>query len=313
MSRPLLPLAVLLSLGFALLEEALAVAPPRSLPEEIARLVGQLGSSEYRERQEASKELEAIGAPALPALARAAESKDLEVRLRAKRLLKGHQANLRLLVTKLKGHWEIDPKAPEDHHLSVTLAGKHVRDADLASLRWLAGLGQLHLHDTAVTDKGLWGLRRHRELRRLTLDRTPITDAGLLHLRDLVKLESLDLDGASVKGPGLVHLKALSRLESLGLSDTPLTDAGLAHLRGLEKLRLLDLSRTKVGDAGLAHLRKAARLHRLYVAGTRVTDAGLVHLYGLGKLERVTLADARVTGKGIAALKKALPRVIVES
>jgi hypothetical protein len=54
----------------------------------IARLIGQLGSVKFDEREAASKALAALGRPARQALTRATRSGDAEVRTRARRLLK---------------------------------------------------------------------------------------------------------------------------------------------------------------------------------------------------------------------------------
>jgi hypothetical protein len=63
-------------------------AVPAPLPDKadaarIKRLVEQLGSPEFQEREKAVKELAAIGEPALEALRKAAESNDAEVKTRA--------------------------------------------------------------------------------------------------------------------------------------------------------------------------------------------------------------------------------------
>src|SRR5438876_1130428 len=71
--RGIAVLLVALPLAFA------AAAPDRS----VERLIGQLGSDDFAEREAASKKLEAIGEPALDALARATTSSDPEVRRRA--------------------------------------------------------------------------------------------------------------------------------------------------------------------------------------------------------------------------------------
>jgi hypothetical protein len=60
-------------------------------PEEaarIARLVGRLGSGSFRERQEATRALDAVGGPALDALRVAERSPDPEVRRRARDLIR---------------------------------------------------------------------------------------------------------------------------------------------------------------------------------------------------------------------------------
>src|SRR4051794_24003756 len=68
----------------------LALALPGvARPEDgrIDRLISQLGSSRYADREEASKALDEIGAPALDALRKAAGAKDAEIRRRAEALV----------------------------------------------------------------------------------------------------------------------------------------------------------------------------------------------------------------------------------
>ena len=71
----------------------LALAVPSAFAQEapgarIEKLVKQLGSDEYQEREDASRKLKEIGRPAIPALKKALKSEDLEVRLRAESILK---------------------------------------------------------------------------------------------------------------------------------------------------------------------------------------------------------------------------------
>jgi hypothetical protein len=86
-SRLLLP-ALVFGLGLA----GLAVIPlPAAAPppntKSVAQLVQQLSSAEYDDREAATEALESIGEPALVALRKAAESRDMEVRKRAGELV----------------------------------------------------------------------------------------------------------------------------------------------------------------------------------------------------------------------------------
>jgi WD40 repeat protein len=65
-----------------------STAPAQPGPAEIQKLIDQLGSGSYVERQAASNRLREIGEPAWSALRKAALSDDLEVRRRAARLAK---------------------------------------------------------------------------------------------------------------------------------------------------------------------------------------------------------------------------------
>src|SRR5205807_7141528 len=70
----------------------------------IAKLVNQLGSSAFRDRQAAAKALEAIGLPALPALRKAAEGADAEVARRATRLVEAIEKGFDQLLADYRGY-----------------------------------------------------------------------------------------------------------------------------------------------------------------------------------------------------------------
>jgi hypothetical protein len=75
-------------LAVSLCALGLADEPAKSAdPARIAKLIEQLGSAKFSEREAASKELEEIGVPALEALQKAAKSSDLETRKRAQKLI----------------------------------------------------------------------------------------------------------------------------------------------------------------------------------------------------------------------------------
>jgi uncharacterized protein (TIGR03067 family) len=78
--------------------------------DRVARLIWQLGHDEFAKREQASKELDAIGEPALPALGKAAAGGDPEVQRRAERLVASITGRIRDAVTKkelekLQGTW----------------------------------------------------------------------------------------------------------------------------------------------------------------------------------------------------------------
>jgi hypothetical protein len=84
--------AAFLLCGGALAQDKSAPAPPAQprpvlSPAQIEKLVNQLGASDYRTREEASRTLMAVGSPAMEPLAKAAKSNDLEVSYRAVQLL----------------------------------------------------------------------------------------------------------------------------------------------------------------------------------------------------------------------------------
>jgi hypothetical protein len=105
MRRNHLIAAVVVGLGVGAL---LWAAPPAESPnpEKIDKLVEQLGSSSFADREKAQTALEAIGAPALPALRKAAKSDDPEVRRRAATLLGPleHKAEQAAILAPTKVH-----------------------------------------------------------------------------------------------------------------------------------------------------------------------------------------------------------------
>src|SRR5262245_8288024 len=89
------PLALVIGLGLGALVVAPAADPPKDKAdppkvntEEIAKLVKQLGSDNFEEREKASKDLEAIGAPALDALHDAIKNGESEYKTRAAAIIK---------------------------------------------------------------------------------------------------------------------------------------------------------------------------------------------------------------------------------
>jgi hypothetical protein len=89
-----------------LLGQASGGEPPLPKATDIERLVKRLGSDSFEEREAASKALERVGEPALPALRQAIGSEDAEVRRRARDVLKATYARVEAEDTKaLQGTW----------------------------------------------------------------------------------------------------------------------------------------------------------------------------------------------------------------
>jgi hypothetical protein len=89
----LLALALGLTAGVRLYAEA--GKPAKADPAAIAKLVSQLGSDNFSDREQAFTKLEEIGTPALEALKKAAKSEDAETRRRAEDLLEKIEAKAR--------------------------------------------------------------------------------------------------------------------------------------------------------------------------------------------------------------------------
>ena len=111
--------------GIALL--AVSGSPPvEPLTDRVARLVRQLGDQSFAKREAASKELDALGEPALEALRKAVSAQDAEVGRRAERLVQAITDRLRAAVTrkeleKLQGTWSL---------ISMEVNGQQTRGED---------------------------------------------------------------------------------------------------------------------------------------------------------------------------------------
>jgi hypothetical protein len=87
-TRLLLPVLLLGLAGLA----PQAAAAAEAVPAQVARLIEQLGSTDFAVRERAGRELEAVGLAALPELRRAANGDDPEVRRRAETLARRLEA-----------------------------------------------------------------------------------------------------------------------------------------------------------------------------------------------------------------------------
>src|SRR6266849_3271622 len=88
MMRRALFAVLLMGLAFGVLSALPTNAAPAPDAAKIDKLIAQLGSAKFDEREQATKDLDAIGAPALEALRKATKSEDAEVRMRATELAK---------------------------------------------------------------------------------------------------------------------------------------------------------------------------------------------------------------------------------
>jgi WD40 repeat protein len=122
----LCPFVLLLSVGPARIDPARDV--------EIARLIDQLGAETFEERQQATRWLEAIGQPALPALRRAAESADPEVRRRAAdviRAIENHRTGGLRRILSVPGDGVSEVAVSADGKIALSHSGTDLRVWDL--------------------------------------------------------------------------------------------------------------------------------------------------------------------------------------
>lgn len=275
---------------------------------EIARLIHQLGSDDFTEREAASNALDALGETALPALRKAQDNSDLEIRRRAAHLVKvltERRAPMRAkawaAVVKLNGRIDFGMGTPDGQIGGIDFcSSRKLRDEDLALLQWLDEAEGLGLINTWITDGGLVHVKKLYRLRVLDLQGVKVTDAGLKQLKGLDRLSSLVLCATRVTDAGLIHLKALKSLHHLDLAWTRVTDRGIEHIKEMRALTWLDLSHTQVTDAGLAKLKTLDNLSYLDLSNTPVTDVGLAHLKEIRTLKTLSLDGTKITERGKA-------------
>src|SRR5579875_2813879 len=114
MMRRRVPELLLAALGLLLAAAVLtgrveSSEPSRERPNHtaVAQLIAQLGSDEYREREQASQRLGALGEAAVPRLRAALNSSDLEIRFRARDVLRDIHPRLYSQRLALEGHSDV--------------------------------------------------------------------------------------------------------------------------------------------------------------------------------------------------------------
>lgn len=209
----------------------------------------------------------------------------------------------------------------------ASLPSGNFSDRELATLKSLPNLEDLHFSGTKITDAGLVHLKGISHLRNLDLGETLITDAGLAHLQGMAgraSLLSLGLQGTRISDDGLKSLQTFKGLSSLALSWTCVSRKGLEHLKGLTELRFLrlpvralrhlnkemtrlfylGLSGTKLSDQGMLELRRLPCLEILDLSETEVDDRCLLELRHLRCLQKLILSASQISSKTVHCLKQ---------
>ncbi|HET6881310.1 MAG TPA: hypothetical protein VFI31_14205 [Pirellulales bacterium] len=184
----------------------------------------------------------------------------------------------------------------------LDLRGTRITNRGLISLTALNRLASLDLSETGVNDEGMDAVARLTSLTDLRLYRTSISDAGLAKIARLSKLARLDIGKTLVAGPGLRSLNSLVALESLRLEGVG--DDGLAYLSGLARLRRLSLIGPRITDNGMSQLVSLAGLEDLHLGDTAVTEHGLSTVSKIPMLKSLSLSGAKLTGES--------PRVLLD-
>jgi len=203
---------------------------------------------------------------------------------------------------------------PPDAVRSLDCGQLEMSDQQIGNIAHLAKMVDLNLESTDLTDEALGQLSGLKELRHLNLGDTLITARGLHAIVGMNKLVWLRLSrnaklGGQI-GPDLSRLRSLTFLDLCG---TDLDNAMLANLIPLSKLTELNVRRNNISDKGLVYIAKIKSLETLNVTDTLVTKKGLTLLSALPRLKTVFLRMRRYKPEDLAALKKSLLSVKLES
>lgn len=147
-SKGLFSILALLPLLFAAGQKPAQLQQDAPSPERIEELIAQLGAPVRMDRDLATREFASIGAPALPALERARNSPDAEIRRRAGELVDQLRAEIACAATLLDLDWKTIPirLAVEDlakkTGLPLELNVPNARPGKTAYSRWITLEGE---------------------------------------------------------------------------------------------------------------------------------------------------------------------------
>ncbi len=204
-----------------------------------------------------------------------------------------------------------------------------VDDQALATLPELCELTRATL--TKLSDEGAGYLDRAAGIEQLMLRDSRISDAGLESILKLTKLKYLDISCGTLTGAGFNALPRESKIEKLKLEElehfdaknmsvfnrlghlrelffqhVPLSGAGLKYLTACTQLDCMWLEENQLEDDDLRPLGELAQLKNLSIYDNPITDEGLVHLEGLGQLNDLTIEDCEASEERVSALKESL-------
>lgn len=317
-----------------------------SAKEQIARLVRNLGSDDFRVRVNATEDLAKFGREAVAPTFEAAKEGELEVVIRSisvleKLAISEDEATADEAVKALQtlktlhsrsiawraeralqfaNHWaelaiqsiggRVSTERGENGELvaQIKLEGLPGGKLDKVQRRALKRFPVLVIAGGKVTDADVAFLSDLESLSHLDVRYTQVGDDGIKRLGSVTSLKKLLLSGTRVSDDGLAELERLKQLRVLYLSGTAVSDAGLVHIARLPRLEELNLSQCKaVGDEGAASLSRVKTLKQLNLTGTQITDEGLKSLTRIPGLEGLYLHGTQVTNEGVARFQQALP------
>jgi Leucine Rich repeat len=170
------------------------------------------------------------------------------------------------------------------------------------------------IRETPISDESLLTtLNGLAGLKNLNLDRSPVTDAGLASIGTLPGLETLSLSRTQITNDGVKTIvQDYPGLTFLRLDETVISDDGIDVLPGLTKLEELSLYRVHITDRGCKSLAKLTALRRLSVDETKISDVGFKTLGDLPLLERLSIWQCPgVSDQAVERFEKNHPDVTI--
>ncbi|MBM3978884.1 MAG: hypothetical protein FJ304_01105 [Planctomycetes bacterium] len=167
-------------------------------------------------------------------------------------------------------------------------------DDGMKHVKELAGLEQLVLGNTLVTDVGLAELKGLKKLKSLTVSGcTRMSDKSTETIAGFTDLEYLSLP-STITEKGVKNLVGLKKLTGLYIGGAVMTDAAIKDIAdNMPELQSLELGAgfgTDITDASIPSFSKLKMLKELGVVGSKITDSGLKSL-------RDKLPDCKITAK----------------
>lgn len=252
-------------------------APAAATPDQIAKLVSQLDSDVFFEREMATVNLVKAGAAAVEPVADLLEEKSLEVTLRAIHILKslamcGDEQAETLAVERLERATQLRrPLTARRIELAIAGIGNE-RQA-----RTIEILQRLGAKFSATTTP--FGVQVDDEITEVEIgEEWRGEEKDLRHLRWLGSIHKVTFSGQRVTDGWLKAIAGFQNLTDLRIKRAKITDDGIAHIRNLPRLVILSLRYMPIGDASVDHLVNLKTLQKLEIYGTDVTPAGAERL-----------------------------------
>ena len=240
---------------------------------EIEQWVEDLGADQYFLRDAASRKLMAAGAAAVGPVGAALSGRELEVSVRAAKILQ------QLAVS---GDLETEKAAREVLQrvagLQVTAASRRAQDAldKLDSLRQARSLSALqHLGAKLTRQHEETGLPIVGEMLELRIDhRWRGTDKDLIQLKWLIDVDQITFEGKRVDPNWIRHAEQMPNVAIIKIKRVNITDQTLAHFPKLNSLKFVKLLYVPISNDGLVHIKNCNRLEKVLLYGTKVTEEG---------------------------------------